>query len=236
MRKNPTLLKDEQIKYIKGYDRLYSITTKGRVWSWGNNKNISPGWIKPKAVTGGYLSVGLYKGGKRKEHKVHRLVAIAFISNNEEKPYVNHKDFNVQNNNVDNLEWCTPKENTTYSVERGRWNNMVNNKTWEKGAKIANKKETWRKAVQVAKEKSAWIKGNARCKELKTYKIAQKFAKEANKKKVKLFFNDKLIKIFPSIKEAANFAELNGMASANTLKAFKKSRSCRLELVEKMAV
>jgi hypothetical protein len=52
------------------------------------------------------LSVGLYKGGKRKEHKVHRLVAIAFIPNNEEKPYVNHKDFNVQNNNV----YCRVKE------------------------------------------------------------------------------------------------------------------------------
>lgn len=118
-----------------------------------------------------------------------------------------------------------------YSVNKGRWENMVKNETWKKGVEIANAKETWKKAVSVAKSKQAWKKGNLRCRELQTYKIAQKFAKEANKKKVNLFLNDTIIGTFPSIKEAAFYAETNGFASANTLKALKHSRNCRLEFI-----
>lgn len=228
---NPILSQDEKIKDIKGYEGLYLVTTKGRIWSKGNKKNISPRWIIPKETTGGYLTVGLYKNKKRKEFKVHRLVALTFIPNPKNKPYINHKDFDVKNNSVDNLEWCTAKENIRYSVEHGRWNNMINNKTWEKGAKIANDKKTWRKAVDVAKEKQAWRKGNTRCIELKTYKIAQKYAKEANKKQVKLILNNEIIGIFPSIKEAAHYADVNNLASANTLRAFKQSRNCRIEII-----
>ena len=51
---------------------------------------------------------------------VHRLVATAFIPNDNNLPFVNHKDENRQNNNVDNLEWCTPKYNVTYGTARQR--------------------------------------------------------------------------------------------------------------------
>ena len=59
----------------------------------------------------GYLRVYLYKNGKRKHHKVHRLVAHAFIPNPESKGQINHKDGNKQNNSVTNLEWVTDEEN-----------------------------------------------------------------------------------------------------------------------------
>lgn len=227
----PILEKNEKIKDVQGYEGLYSVTSLGRIWSWGNNRNISPKWIVAKKSKGGYLSVGLYKNKKRKDFKIHRLVAVAFLPNTDNKPFVNHKDFDVTNNNIDNLEWCTAKENTMYSVNKGRWENMVKNETWKKGVEIANAKETWKKAVSVAKSKQAWKKGNLRCRELQTYKIAQKFAKEANKKKVNLFLNDTIIGTFSSIKEAAFYAETNGFASANTLKALKHSRNCRLEFI-----
>ena len=68
----------------------------------------------------GYQFVGLHKNGKRKDMKVHRLVAMAFIPNPENKPMVNHKDENPLNNCVDNLEWCTASYNANYGTRNQR--------------------------------------------------------------------------------------------------------------------
>lgn len=64
-----------------------------------------------------YNIVTLYDNGKAIHIEVHRIVATMFISNPENKPQVNHKDGNGLNNCVDNLEWCTAKENAKHSVE-----------------------------------------------------------------------------------------------------------------------
>lgn len=63
----------------------------------------------------GYLYVDLYNNGIRKRFYVHRLVAETFIPNPLSKPYVNHIDGDTQNNNVANLEWCTPLENVEHA-------------------------------------------------------------------------------------------------------------------------
>ena len=54
----------------------------------------------------GYYKVGLYRNGKAKNFKIHRLVAEAFIPNPNNYPQVNHIDGHKNNNCVDNLEWC----------------------------------------------------------------------------------------------------------------------------------
>lgn len=61
----------------------------------------------------------LTSNGERKTWKVHRLVAAAFIPNEDNKVEVNHKDGNKSNNCVDNLEWNTPSENSIHAFRIG---------------------------------------------------------------------------------------------------------------------
>lgn len=67
----------------------------------------------------GYININLYLEKKPKRHLIHRIVAVAFIPNPENKPQVNHKDGNKENNNINNLEWNTCSENTQHSYDTG---------------------------------------------------------------------------------------------------------------------
>ena len=93
-------------KDIEGYDK-YEVSTLGNV----RNKNT--GRILKSANKGGYLCVGL-SNKVTKTYQVHRLVALAFIPNPENKPQVNHKDKNGLNNKLSNLEWNTIEENNKH--------------------------------------------------------------------------------------------------------------------------
>lgn len=64
-----------------------------------------------------YVRITLSNKGKRKTFYLHRLVAITFIPNPENKPEVNHKDKNIYNNCKDNLEWTTSQENTSHALK-----------------------------------------------------------------------------------------------------------------------
>lgn len=98
-------------KPIKGYEGEYEVDDSGFIFSLKSNKFL-------KAATGnsGYLAVSLSKDGHVNGLMVHRVVAIAFIDNPENKKEVNHKDYNKLNNNVNNLEWCTPSENSIHGL------------------------------------------------------------------------------------------------------------------------
>lgn len=75
--------------------------------------------LKPNIDARGYERVCLFKFNREKRYKVHRLVAITFIPNADNKPQVNHKDGNKRNNSVENLEWVTNEENMHHSRENG---------------------------------------------------------------------------------------------------------------------
>lgn len=75
--------------------------------------------LKPKIDKYGYKTIVLTKNGIRKNYTVHRLVALAYLDNNDNKKTVNHIDGNKLNNDVDNLEWCTEKENQRHKWDSG---------------------------------------------------------------------------------------------------------------------
>ena len=108
-----TELANERWKDIDGYDGAYQVSDLGRVRS-----HKSGEWkvMRPRKDRFGYLSIGLRKDGKQKCFYVHRLVANAFITNDDEtKTVINHKNECKDWNKVDNLEYCTQQYNITYN-------------------------------------------------------------------------------------------------------------------------
>ena len=115
-------------KDVKGYEGLYKISSYGRIfrysrqWKSGRNgsqiKTLPESEVKTRLLRN-YLACNLCKNGIRKDFKIHRLVAIHFIDNPDNKPFVNHIDGNKLNNNVNNLEWVTEKENTQHAIKTG---------------------------------------------------------------------------------------------------------------------
>ena len=116
----------EEWRDIEGYEGYYQVSNYGQVRSldrWrraGTGGYIQKGQIiKQEINIYGYHKVTLHKEGKQKRCQVHRLVAQAFVSNPEYKEQVNHIDGDKSNNTVENLEWCTPQENTVHAWDNG---------------------------------------------------------------------------------------------------------------------
>jgi hypothetical protein len=122
--------KQEIWKSVVGYEELYEVSNFGRVKGLQRKCKLSenhkadfrivPEKIIKQDINAGYCYVGLFRNGKCQRKRVHRLVAEAFLLNQNNLPQVNHKDENKLNNHIENLEWCTGSYNIKYGTCRER--------------------------------------------------------------------------------------------------------------------
>lgn len=117
----------EEWRDVKDYEGLYQVSNLGRVKSLcrvagtaSKKYTCKERILSPRRQEHNYYSVMLWKDGKSRQFRVHRLVAEAFIPNPNNYPIINHKDENPSNNEMENLEWCTVKYNSYYGSCRDK--------------------------------------------------------------------------------------------------------------------
>jgi len=103
----------EKWKDVKGYDGFYKISNHGKVISYRRKPAIEMKIFKKEK---GYYFVSLSLKGNNKHHRIHRLVAEHFIDNPMMHKQINHKDMCKENNNVENLEWCSNTYNQRHAA------------------------------------------------------------------------------------------------------------------------
>jgi len=124
---------------IKGFENYF-------ISNLGNVKNKRQKILKVRPTKFNYLRICLTKNNKQYHFYIHRLVAIAFIDNVKNKKEINHKNLNVEDNRVENLEWCTRSENIIHSYKNGR------NKKGTKIKRIGKDIKIYNRIIEAAKE------------------------------------------------------------------------------------
>lgn len=111
------LWQNEFWKDAIGYDGFYQISTLGRVKSKKRKITI----ILSRHRTKGYCKVNLVDSfGRIKRKIIHRELGKLFIPNENNKPFINHKNSIRHDCRLQNLEWCTPKENVNHAWQNGK--------------------------------------------------------------------------------------------------------------------
>lgn len=110
---------EEKWKDVPYYEGVYKISSLGNVKELKDGKWVAK--LKHTNRTTGYVSIILKKSGplKAKTAYIHRLVALAFLDNKDNKREVNHIDGNKSNNSLQNLEWVTSSENKVHAIKTG---------------------------------------------------------------------------------------------------------------------
>lgn len=104
--------------------KIYSEEWPFEVNEEGVVRNRFTGHIYSPSIRKGYLRIGISYRGKKRDFNIHRLVAICFVPNPDNKPQVNHRDGNKLNNHASNLEWVTTQENRAHAFDTGLQNGV----------------------------------------------------------------------------------------------------------------
>ena len=133
-------------KHIKGFEQSHVVNINGDVKTIsrqvsgknGSLRTIKSRYLKAEIDIGGYYRYKLWYNNKNKSLFMHRLIAIHFINNPENKPFINHIDGVKTNNSIENLEWCTQSENVLHSYKTGL--STVSNKSKERCSILGKKR------------------------------------------------------------------------------------------------
>ena len=190
-------MEEEIWKEIEWFDN-YQISNLGRV------KNIKfDRYVKPLLDNKGYLTVNLYKNGKMKRLLLHRLISIAFIPNPENKPCIDHINTDRLDNRIENLRWCTQKENHNNPLS------IVNHGNASRGRIVSEEQK---------KNQSEKMKGRF------------KGVRKSSKKIIQLTLDGIFVRGWDAIKDAAESLGvsssaiwncLNGKCQVKSIKGFK---------------
>lgn len=136
-------MENEIWKDIPEYEGLYQVSNLGRVKSLNYNRMGKEGFIKSSLNPQGYCTLVLTKNGKGKTRTVHQLVAEAFLNHKpcKYKAVINHKDFNRQNNSLENLEIVSVRENTNQKHLKSKSNYV--------GVYQCNKTNKWKAQIRI---------------------------------------------------------------------------------------
>ena len=187
-------MEEEIWKEIEGFDN-YQISNLGRV------KNIKfDRYVKPLVGNRGYVHVNLYKDGKMKRLSLHRLLAIAFIPNTENKPCIDHINTDRSDNRIENLRWATRKENHNNPLS------IVNHGNASRGRVVSEEQK---------KNQSEKMKGRF------------KGVRKSSKKIIQLTLDEIFVREWDAIKDAAESLGVSSTAIWNCLNGKSQVKSIK---------
>ena len=208
-------------KFIyEGQETDYSVSTEGEV------RKDTTNYILSQSSQQDYKFVGLIINGKQKRMRVHRMVALTFIDNPDNKPYVNHINGNRSDNNVENLEWVTPSENTQHAVNTGLFKsgrtraviqynlNGEQMATFESAAEAARQTGGSQSKITMCCRRQRDSANDYQWRYYDDIQDVQKIEKKfiTGKKVAQCDEEGNILKIYPSFREAAR--AVNGTSSA----------------------